>query len=71
VLFSPKKAIRFNSGEEQHGLCRAISYIMQTLSADPAFGLKLSNPIKTQLPGKWNSSGTAADFMINVSFNWR
>lgn len=51
---------------EQHGLCRALSYIIQTLSAEPTFGLKLSGPVKAQLPVKWNSPGTAGDFMINV-----
>lgn len=51
---------------EQHGLCRALSYIVQTLSAEPAFGLKLSRAVKVQLPTKWNAPGTAADFMINV-----
>jgi hypothetical protein len=52
--------------KEQHGLCRALSYIVQTLSADPAFGPKLTKPVKAQLPVKWNAAGTAADFMINV-----
>lgn len=51
---------------EQHGFCRALSYIIQTLSADPAFGPKLTKPVKAQLPAKWNAVGTAADFMINV-----
>jgi hypothetical protein len=53
--------------EEQHGLCRALSYIIQTLSAEPAFGLKLSGPIKAPIHSKWNPGGTAADFLINVS----
>jgi High-temperature-induced dauer-formation protein len=51
---------------EQHGLCRALSYIIQTLSAEPTFGLKLTVPVKAQLPVKWNSPGSAGDFMINV-----
>lgn len=51
---------------EQHGLCRALSYIIQTLSAEPTFGLKLSSPVKAQLPAKYNVVGTVADFMINV-----
>ncbi len=54
---------------EQHGLCRAISYIIQTLSAESAFGLQLTFPVKAaHLPAKWNVGGAAADFMINVSF---
>src|ERR1700722_8101213 len=40
---------------------------MQTLSAESAFGLKLSSPVKVQLPIQWNSAGTAADFLINAS----
>lgn len=55
---------------EQHGLCRALSYIVQTLSAEHAFGAKLGSPIKVQLPARWNTQGTLADFMINVSFFW-
>jgi hypothetical protein len=57
-----------NALEEQHGLCRALSYILQTLSAEPAFGVKLSNPIKAHIPAKWNPGGTAADFLIHVSY---
>ncbi|TFK42932.1 high-temperature-induced dauer-formation protein-domain-containing protein [Crucibulum laeve] len=53
---------------QQHGLCRAISYIIQTLSAEPSFGIKLTNPIKAQLPTKWNAPGTAADFLINAIY---
>ena len=52
---------------EQHGLCRALSYIIQTLSAEHAFGLRLTFPIKSaHIPAKWNVGGAAADFMINV-----
>ncbi|KDR73482.1 hypothetical protein GALMADRAFT_227930 [Galerina marginata CBS 339.88] len=53
---------------QQHGVCRAISYIIQTLSAERAFGLKLSNPIKVQIPTKWGPVDTAADFMIHAVY---
>ncbi|KAI0262890.1 high-temperature-induced dauer-formation protein-domain-containing protein [Gloeopeniophorella convolvens] len=54
---------------QQHGLCRAISYIVQTLSAEPAFGLRLTFPIKpAYLPTKWNVGGAVADFMINAVY---
>lgn len=56
---------------EQHGLCRALTYIIQTLSAEPAFGNKLSNPVKLSIPAKWATSGTAADFMITVGYTSR
>lgn len=51
---------------DQHGLCRALSYIVQTLSAEPSFGARLAKPVKAQLPSKWNAPGTAADFFINA-----
>ncbi|KAF8911951.1 high-temperature-induced dauer-formation protein-domain-containing protein [Gymnopilus junonius] len=54
---------------QQHGVCRAISYIIQTLSAEPAFGLKLSNPIKVQIPTKWGPVDSAADFMIHAIYS--
>ncbi|EIW85271.1 hypothetical protein CONPUDRAFT_118003 [Coniophora puteana RWD-64-598 SS2] len=49
---------------QQHGMCRAISYIIQTLSAEPAFGSRLSSAMKIQVPSKWATPGTTADFMI-------
>ncbi|KAH7915968.1 high-temperature-induced dauer-formation protein-domain-containing protein [Hygrophoropsis aurantiaca] len=58
-------ALEIKDKPQQHGLCRALSYIIQTLSAEPAFGNKLTSPVKIQIPTKWASSGTAADFMIN------
>ncbi|TFK72546.1 hypothetical protein BDN72DRAFT_315018 [Pluteus cervinus] len=53
---------------EQHGMCRALSYIIQTLSAEPAFGLKTTKPIKAQIPAKWHINGTAVDFLINAIY---
>ncbi|KAG9318395.1 high-temperature-induced dauer-formation protein-domain-containing protein [Chiua virens] len=53
---------------QQHGHCRALTYIIQTLSAEPAFGNKLSNPIKVTIP-KWATPGTAADFMITAIYS--
>ncbi|KAF8841173.1 hypothetical protein BDN67DRAFT_928885 [Paxillus ammoniavirescens] len=54
---------------QQHGLCRALSYIIQTLSAEPAFGNKLSLSIKVPVPAKWASPGTVADFMITAIYS--
>ncbi|KAF5370556.1 hypothetical protein D9758_001832 [Tetrapyrgos nigripes] len=54
---------------QQHGVCRALSYIIQTLSAEPAFGLKLTGPVKAQLPAKWHTTGTMADFLINAIYS--
>ena len=52
--------------KEQHSVCRAISYIIQTLSAEPSFGSRLNHPIGIQLPTKWGPVDTAAEFVIHV-----
>ncbi|PCH38345.1 hypothetical protein WOLCODRAFT_96951 [Wolfiporia cocos MD-104 SS10] len=62
-------AIDIKDKPQQHGLCRAISYIVQSISAEPAFASKLSSPIKIQLPQKWSNLGTAADFMIHAIYS--
>ncbi|KAI6028312.1 high-temperature-induced dauer-formation protein-domain-containing protein [Pisolithus orientalis] len=54
---------------QQLGLCRALSYIIQTLSAEPAFGNKLCLPVKIAIPAKWSTPGTAADFMITSIYS--
>ncbi|KAI6102753.1 high-temperature-induced dauer-formation protein-domain-containing protein [Pisolithus croceorrhizus] len=54
---------------QQHGLCRSLSYIVQTLSAEPAFGNKLCLPVKISLPTKWSTPGTAADVMITSIYS--
>ncbi|KAJ7694128.1 high-temperature-induced dauer-formation protein-domain-containing protein [Mycena rosella] len=61
-------ALEIKDKPHQHGLCRALSYIIQTLSAEPSFGVKLNKPVKAQLPAKWNSPGTAADFIVNAVY---
>ncbi|KAN0107122.1 High-temperature-induced dauer-formation domain containing protein [Russula decolorans] len=62
--------IEIKDKPEQHGLCRALSYIIQTLSAEHAFGLRLTFPIKSaHIPAKWNVAGAAADFMINAVYH--
>ncbi|KAH7889801.1 high-temperature-induced dauer-formation protein-domain-containing protein [Phlebopus sp. FC_14] len=54
---------------QQHGLCRALSYMTQSLSAEAAFGNKLSSSIKVPIPAKWATPGTAADFMITAIYS--
>ncbi|KAJ7172707.1 high-temperature-induced dauer-formation protein-domain-containing protein [Mycena filopes] len=61
-------ALEIKDKPHQHGLCRALSYIVQTLSAEPSFGARLTRPVKAQLPTKWNAPGTAADFFINAVY---
>lgn len=53
---------------EQHGMCRVISYLIQTLSAERAFGLKLSSPLRAaHVPQKFSAIGTVGDFLVQVS----
>lgn len=66
---SPCLVVTIISFSEQHGVCRAISYIVQALSADPVFGEKLRNPIRVQLPTKWGHCDTAADFIIQAVYS--
>ncbi|KAG6878097.1 hypothetical protein C0992_008585 [Termitomyces sp. T32_za158] len=61
-------ALEIKDKPQQHGLCRALSYIIQTLSAEPGFGLKLTKPVRPQLPAKWSAAGTAGDFIINAIY---
>ncbi|EKM55702.1 uncharacterized protein PHACADRAFT_256512 [Phanerochaete carnosa HHB-10118-sp] len=61
--------IEIKDKPEQHGLCRSISYIIQSLSAERAFGAKLASPIKVQLPPKVTVLGNAGDFLINAVYS--
>ncbi|KAG6829848.1 hypothetical protein H0H92_003291 [Tricholoma furcatifolium] len=61
-------ALEIKDKPQQHGLCRALSYIIQSLSAEPGFGPQLTKPVKPQLPAKWNAAGTASDFMVNAIY---
>jgi len=54
---------------EQHGLCRAVSYILQSLSAEHAFGVKLVSPLKVSIPQKWGAIGNAGDFLVNAIYS--
>ena len=51
---------------EQHGMCRVLSYMIQGLSAERSFGMKLSSPLKAHLPQKWAIVGNAGDFIVQV-----
>ncbi|KAF5324653.1 hypothetical protein D9611_004387 [Ephemerocybe angulata] len=53
----------------QHGLCRAISYIIQSLSAEPAFGAKLGDPLKNPVPTTWNGVVTGGDFLVHAIYS--
>ncbi len=47
-------------------MCRVLSYLIQSLSAERAFGMKLSSPIRAQIPPKFAAPGNAGDFIIQV-----
>ncbi|KAG8953735.1 hypothetical protein FRC04_001939 [Tulasnella sp. 424] len=55
---------------QHHGLCRALSYIIQTLSSEPAFGTKMTLPVPSRIviPAKWAVPGCTADFFISAVY---
>ncbi|EIW60587.1 uncharacterized protein TRAVEDRAFT_119582 [Trametes versicolor FP-101664 SS1] len=54
---------------EQHGMCRVLSYMVQSLSAERAFGVKLGSPLRAQIPQKWATAGTAGDFIVHAIYS--
>ncbi|TFK26405.1 hypothetical protein FA15DRAFT_667496 [Coprinopsis marcescibilis] len=51
---------------QQHGVCRAISYIIQTLSGEPGFGPRLGQPMTAPVPTNWNGVSTVGDFLVHA-----
>ncbi|EAU88123.2 hypothetical protein CC1G_03795 [Coprinopsis cinerea okayama7 len=60
--------IEIKDKPQQHGLCRAISYILQTLSAEPGWGSKLSAMVhqKSNIPTNWMGVSTFGDFLVHA-----
>lgn len=56
--------LEFKGDPSQHGFLRLLSYLLQTLSADQAFGSAINQPLRQAVPAKWAVQGSAADFMI-------
>lgn len=54
---------------ESQGFCRALSYIIQSMSSEFALGAKLHLPVRIAVPGKWAIAGTTGDFMVTVSLS--
>ncbi|KAF8761031.1 Dyggve-Melchior-Clausen syndrome protein [Rhizoctonia solani] len=54
---------------QTQGLCRALSYIIQSMSSDFALGSKLHLPVKIAVPAKWSTPGTTCDFMITSIYS--
>ncbi|KAH7345069.1 high-temperature-induced dauer-formation protein-domain-containing protein [Rhizoctonia solani] len=54
---------------QNQGFCRALSYIIQSMSSDFALGSKLHLPVKITVPTKWATPGTTGDFMITSIYS--
>ncbi|KAG8965749.1 hypothetical protein FRC03_000199 [Tulasnella sp. 419] len=54
-----------------HGQCRALSYMIQSLSAESSFGLKMAFPIpnRVAIPSKWYTTGNAGDFLVTSIYS--
>ncbi|CCA69579.1 hypothetical protein PIIN_03518 [Serendipita indica DSM 11827] len=62
--------MEFKDNSKSHGICRALSYMVQSLTADPSFGPQLSSvTIKIPVPAKWNIIGTATDFFVSSIYS--
>ncbi|WVO16453.1 hypothetical protein L204_104130 [Cryptococcus depauperatus] len=57
-------SLEFKDDPSYHGLLRLLAYLLQTISAEPAFGKNLNQTIRMSVPNKWTVAGSAADFMI-------
>ncbi|KAH6918882.1 high-temperature-induced dauer-formation protein-domain-containing protein [Coprinopsis sp. MPI-PUGE-AT-0042] len=58
--------IEIKDKPQQHGLCRAISYIIQTLSSEQAFGRQLATQMKAAVPTTWSGVHTCGDFLLHA-----
>ncbi|KAJ1311517.1 hypothetical protein OPQ81_010003 [Rhizoctonia solani] len=54
---------------QNQGFCRALSYIIQSMSSDSVLGSKLHLPVKITVPTKWATPGTIGDFMITSIYS--
>jgi hypothetical protein len=63
----PFKGRTHLASSAQHGLLRMLSYILQALSSDRAFGPALNEPLRINIPTKWIVAGNTSDFLIVVS----
>ena len=52
----------------QLGLVKLSAFVLQTISAERAFGASLNKPLHSSvsMPGKYAVEGSAADFLIQV-----
>ncbi|QRW05595.1 hypothetical protein RhiLY_04594 [Ceratobasidium sp. AG-Ba] len=54
---------------QNQGFCRALSYIIQSISSDFSLGAKLHLPVRIAVPAKWATAGTTGDFMITSIYS--
>ncbi|CAE6483497.1 unnamed protein product [Rhizoctonia solani] len=54
---------------QNQGFCRALSYIIQSMSSDFSLGAKLHLPVKVAVPTKWATPGTTGDFMVTSIYS--
>ncbi|KAG9095774.1 hypothetical protein FRC06_009431 [Ceratobasidium sp. 370] len=54
---------------QHQGFCRALSYIIQSISSEHALGAKLHLPVRIAIPAKWATAGTTGDFMITAIYS--
>ncbi|KAG8742998.1 hypothetical protein FRC10_000568 [Ceratobasidium sp. 414] len=54
---------------QNQGFCRALSYIIQSISSEFALGAKLHLPVRIAVPAKWATAGTMGDFMITSIYS--
>ncbi|KAF8328817.1 high-temperature-induced dauer-formation protein-domain-containing protein [Cantharellus anzutake] len=56
---------------QHHGLCRALSYVVQSLSAEMRFAMRLQDvmPARIPIPSKWQALGSAGDFFITSIYS--
>ncbi|KAG9086018.1 hypothetical protein FS749_003968, partial [Ceratobasidium sp. UAMH 11750] len=54
---------------QNQGFCRALSYIIQSISSEFALGAKLHLPVRIAVPAKWATAGTTGDFMITSIYS--
>ncbi|WVQ77248.1 hypothetical protein IAR50_006931 [Cryptococcus sp. DSM 104548] len=66
VCFILLACLEHKDDPAHQGLLRLLSYLLQTLSSEPAFAKSLNQtiPPSIPIPSKWSVHGTAADFLI-------
>jgi hypothetical protein len=51
---------------DDHGVCRAISHIVQAISAEPAMKKTTTSPIRVPVSAKWGPLEVVGDVFVTV-----